>query len=80
LARFVIPEYTGSEIHPIDSRLDGLKLSNVPAADLKAFKAGARKRLNQMLGELWGHYLSLPAIPAADWILDAALDHLIARM
>ena len=72
--------YTPSEIHPIDSRLDGLKLINVPVADLQAFKEGARKRLNQMLRELWGPFLALPAIPGSDLILDSALDHVISKL
>ena len=71
--------YTGSEIHPIDSRLDGLKLSQVPVADLQAFKTGLRKRLNQMLREMWGPYLSLAAVPGSDLILDSALNHVIAK-
>jgi predicted acylesterase/phospholipase RssA len=72
--------YTGSDIHPIDSRLDGLKLSQVPVSDLQTFKAGMRKRLNQMLRELWGPYLSLPAAPMADLILDSALNYVIAKL
>lgn len=71
--------YTGSDIHPIDSRLDGLKLSHVPTADLQAFKAGLRKRLNEMLREIWGPYLSLPAVPGSDLILDSLLTYLIAK-
>lgn len=71
--------YTPGPINPIDSRLDGLKLKAVPVADLQAFKTGVRKRLNQMLRELWGPYLSLPAIPGSDLILDAALNHVIAK-
>ena len=72
--------YTGSEIRPIDSRLDGLKLSQVPLADLQTFKTGMRNRLNQMLRDLWGPYLSLPAMPVADLILDSALNHVIAKL
>jgi hypothetical protein len=72
--------YEGSDIRPIDSRLDGLKLRNVPEADLKAFKAGMRKRLNQMLHELWGPVWSLAAIPGSDLILDSLLDRVIAKM
>jgi hypothetical protein len=71
--------YTGSEIRPIDSRLDGLKLSQVPLADLQTFKTGMRNRLNQMLRDLWGPYVSLPAMPVADLILDSALNHVIAK-
>ena len=72
--------YTSSDVHPIDPRLDGLTLSHVPVADVQAFKAGLRKRLNQMLRELWRPYLSLPAVPVADLILDSALNYLIARL
>jgi len=72
--------YNGSDIHTIDSRLDGLRLSQVPLSDLQTFKAGMRKRMNQMLGELWGPYLSLPAVPLADLILDSALNHVIAKL
>ena len=72
--------YTGSEIRPIDSRLDGLKLGRVPVADLQLFKAGMRKRLNEMLRELWGPYVSLAAIPGSDLILDSVLNHMIAKM
>jgi hypothetical protein len=71
--------YKGSDIRPIDSRLDGLRMTQVPVADLNAFKAGMRKRLNQMLKELWGPILSLPAIPGSDLILESILDRLIAK-
>jgi hypothetical protein len=72
--------YTSQEIRAIDTRLDGLKVQNVPAADLKAFKAGMRKRLNQMLHELFGPVWSLAVIPGSDLILDSILDRIIARM
>jgi hypothetical protein len=58
----------------IDPRLDGLTLGHVPVADVQAFKAGLRKRLNQMLRELWRPYLSLPAVPVADLILDYSFE------
>jgi len=69
-----------SAVRPIDSRLDGLRLKDVPSADLKAFKTGTRKRLNQMLQEIWGPFIALPAEPVADLILDSALNYLIAKM
>jgi hypothetical protein len=72
--------YTSQNIRPIDTRLDGLKVQNVPAADLKAFKAGMRKRVNQMLHELFGPVWSLAAVPGSDLILDSILDRIIARM
>lgn len=72
--------YVGREIHPIDSRLNGLKLRNIPEADLKVFKIGMRKRLNQMLKELWGPVWSLAAIPGTDLILESILDRMIANM
>jgi len=71
--------YTGSEIHPIDSRLDGLKLRDVPPADLQVFKAGMRKRLNQILREVSGPVFSLPAIPGADLILDSVLNYMVSK-
>ncbi len=72
--------YTSQDIRPIDTRLNGLKVQNVPAADMKAFKAGMRKRLNQMLHELFGPVWSLAAIPGSDLILDSILDRIVARM
>jgi hypothetical protein len=72
--------FTPSAIRAIDSRLDGLKLKDVPTADLNAFKTGVRKRLNQMLHELWAPYIALPAEPVADLILDSALNYVIAKM
>lgn len=72
--------YTGSTINPIDPRLDGLRLKDVPVTDLQTFKTGMRKRLNQMLRELWGPYLSLPAEPVVDLILDSALNYVIAKL
>lgn len=72
--------YTGSPIRPIDTRLNGLPLRLVPAADRNAFKAGLRKRLNEALREMWGPVLSLPAIPGADFILDALIDRMISRL
>jgi len=71
--------YTPTPVNPIDSRLDGLKLRDVPTADLQAFKAGLRKRLNEMLKEVWGPVFSLPAIPGSDLILDALLNYMIAK-
>jgi hypothetical protein len=72
--------YTGSPIRPIDGRLDGLKLRDIPEADLKAFKTGMRKRLNEMLRELWGPVWSLAAVPGSDLILDSILDRMISKM
>jgi hypothetical protein len=57
-----------------------VRLRDVPAEDLHAFKAGMRKRLNQILLEVWGPYLSLPAIPGSDLILDSVLNYVIAKM
>jgi len=70
--------YQGSSIRPIDSRLDGLKMSQVPNADLHAFKAGMRKRLNEMLREMCGPVFSLPAVPGSDLILESILDRMIS--
>jgi Patatin-like phospholipase len=72
--------YTGSPIRPIDARLDGLKLSEVPVADLEKFKEGTRRRTKQMVRELLGPYLSVPLDPLTGLAMDAALNHLIARL
>ena len=72
--------YPGSEIHQIDSRLDGLRMSQVPNEDLHLFKAGMRKRLNQMLREMWGPILALPAVPGSDLILESVLDRMIQKL
>jgi hypothetical protein len=72
--------YNGSEIHTIDSRLDGLRPSQVPVSDLQTFKAGMRKRVNEILRELCGPYLSLPAVPVVDLVVDSALNHVIAKL
>ncbi len=71
--------YTGSAIRTIDARLDGLKLSAVPVADLEKFKAGMRNRVKQMARELLGPYLSLAADPLLGVAVNEALNHLIAR-
>jgi hypothetical protein len=68
--------YTGSDINLIDSRVDGLRMSQVPEKDLHVFKAGMRKRLSQT----WGPVLSLPAIPGSDLILESVLDRMISKM
>jgi hypothetical protein len=70
--------FTPGVIRPIDSRLDGLKLKDVPAADLAQFKGGMKRRLNQMLRELVGPVAVL-ADPVADLLLDAALNQIIAK-
>jgi predicted acylesterase/phospholipase RssA len=72
--------YKSQEIRPIDGRLDGLKMHQVPHEDLSAFKTAMRKRLNQMLKEMWGPVFSLAAIPGSDLILDSILDRMIAKL
>jgi hypothetical protein len=67
-----------STIHPIDHRLDGLRLSHVPAADLAQFKNGMKDRVNAMLKELIGNWTFI-VDPIADRLLSAGLDLLIAR-
>jgi hypothetical protein len=66
--------------HLIDSRVDGLRMSQVPEKDLHVFKAGMRKRFSQMLRKMWGPVLSLPAIPGSDLILESVLDRMISKM
>lgn len=71
--------YTPSAIRPIDARLDGLKLSAIPVADLERFKVGLRNRAKQMAREMLGPYLSLAADPFVGLAVNEALNHLIAR-
>lgn len=68
-----------SEIRPIDHRLDGLKLGSVPNSDLNDFKSGVKNRVNQMLKELIGNW-SFLVDPAADGILTAVLNQVIAKL
>src|ERR1700760_675434 len=71
--------YDPSPINPIDSRMDGLKMRDVPVADLRALKRAIRRRINHMLRESLGPTLAFPAMPEADLILEALLNYLIAR-
>jgi hypothetical protein len=71
--------YTGSAIHPIDARLDGLRLSAVPVADLAKFKAGMESRVKQMAKELLGPYVSVVADPVVGLAVNEALNQLIAK-
>jgi hypothetical protein len=71
--------YTGSEIRPIDARLDGLKLSAAPSADLDQFKAGMEARVKQMGRELLGPYVSIVADPLAGLATRELLNRLIAK-
>ena len=68
-----------SDIHPIDHRLDGLKLRDVPQDDLNNFKNGVKHRVNQMLKELIGGW-SILTDPAADGLVSVALDQVIAKL
>jgi hypothetical protein len=68
-----------SEIRPIDHRLDGLKLANVPNDDLNDFKSGLKNRVNQMLKEFIGNWAFL-VDPAADNLLSAVLNQVIAKL
>jgi hypothetical protein len=72
--------YTGSDIRRVDERLDGLKLRDVPGETLELFKVGVRRRLHQILGEMWGPFVSSAAQPIANLILDSTLNSLIARL
>jgi len=73
--------YTSSDVSPYRSAARWSKVkSKFRLLMCRSFKEGPRKRLSQMLRELWGPYLSLPAVPVADLILDSALNYLIARL
>ena len=56
------------------------RIAGIDVNDGAPTVAQARLRLNQMLRELWGPYLSVPAVPVADVIPDSALNYLIARL
>lgn len=71
--------YTGSEIRPIDARLDGLKLSGAPSADLDQFKSGMEARVKQMTRELLGPVASLVSDPLAGLATKEVLNHVIAK-
>ncbi len=70
---------TLNPIRPIDHRLDGLKMRDVPPADLAAFKKGVKNRVNQMLRESIGGWEVL-AGPAADALLGMVLDRVITTL
>jgi hypothetical protein len=72
-------EYPQDSIRPIDERLDGLKLSAVPAADLEQFKAGMRNGIKGMAKELLGPYVSAVANPLLGLAVNDALNRLIAK-
>lgn len=69
----------GDDIRPIDHRLDGLKLRDVPPADLAAFKEGLRHRVNEMLKVLVGGW-SVLVDPLADTIVNVAINQLVTHM
>ena len=71
--------YTGSEIRPIDARLNGLKLSGAPAADLEQFKAGTQARVKEMVRELLGPLVSVAADPLAGLATREILNRVIAK-
>lgn len=71
--------YTPDPIRPIDHRLDGLKLKDVPPGDLAAFKEGLRHRINQMLKVLVGSW-SVLIDPLADAIVNIVIDQLVKHM
>jgi predicted acylesterase/phospholipase RssA len=64
-----------SDIRPIDTRLDGIKLAALPVADQKEFKSGMKTRVNQMLDELSPNRILADAAKiAVDPMLNVALD------
>jgi Patatin-like phospholipase len=67
------------DIHPIDHRLDGLKLKDVPPGDMNAFKDGLRHRVNQMLKALMGGW-SIAVDPLADALVNVTINQLVLHM
>jgi hypothetical protein len=66
-------------INPIDHRLDGLKLKDVPPADMDAFKEGLRHRVNQLLKSIMGPW-SLAVDPLADALVNITISQLALHM
>ena len=68
-----------SPINPVDTRLDGLPMNRVAPGDLKEFKIGTRRRVNQMIDELTHHswFESGVVKVAVDPMLNIVLDWLI---
>ena len=68
-----------SPINPVDTRLDGLPMNRVAPGDLKEFKIGTRRRVNQMIDELTHHswFESGAVKVAVDPMLNIVLDWLI---
>jgi predicted acylesterase/phospholipase RssA len=71
--------YVGSPIRPIDAALNGLKLGAAPPEDVKAFRLGMKRRLNEMLREQEG-LGGLLAEPGTDILWDLFIKHLTARL
>lgn len=71
--------FQGTPIRTIDSTLDGLKVKQVPAADIEIFREGIRKRINKMLHEQEG-IAGILMEPAADGLWDLLLKYLINRL
>lgn len=67
--------YTPAAIRPIDAALNGLKLCNVPPADVKTLKDGLTSRANALIGATVSNLLVRgPARVGADLILGALVD------
>jgi hypothetical protein len=67
------------DIRSIDPRLNGLRLSQVPPADMDAFKNGLRHRVNQMLKALMGGW-SFAVDPLADALVNVTINQLVLHM
>jgi hypothetical protein len=67
-----------ADIRPVDARLNGIKLADLPVADLQEFKQGMRQRINGMLVELIPTWVGSEAAKLVlDPLLELALDRLI---
>ncbi len=68
--------YTPQPTNPIDTSLNGLKLSEVPSADQREFRDGMKRRVSSMVKDLIGFW-SYPAdVAVIDPIMNAILNHL----
>jgi hypothetical protein len=68
--------YTPTHTNPIDSTLNGLKLSQLSVEDQQEFREGVKKRVGEMVRYLIGFW-SYPAdVVVIDPLMNAILNHL----
>lgn len=68
--------YTPTHMNPIDSSLNGLKLSDVTSEEQQVFREGMKQRVNAMVRELIGIWSYAADIAVIDPIMNAVLNQL----